>query len=67
MIPTYYSRKQAAEIARAGKTRSCLMCSHGFHSRGAGHRICDACKGTEAWQAGSWELAIVRGQRHNEP
>jgi hypothetical protein len=47
MIPGI-SRKQAAEIARAGKTRSCLMCSHGFHSQGAGHRICDDCKGTQA-------------------
>jgi hypothetical protein len=48
--PSYYSRKRLAEIICAGKTRSCLMCSGNFHSRGAGHRVCDSCKGTEVWQ-----------------
>jgi hypothetical protein len=52
--PTHYSRKRLAEIICAAKTRSCLMCSNNFHSRGAGHRVCDNCKGTEAWQAGNW-------------
>jgi hypothetical protein len=50
----YYNRKRAAEVARAAKTRLCLMCSRNFRSQGAGHRVCDNCKGSEAWLAGNW-------------
>ena len=43
-----------AHAAREGAVtnRACLMCSRTFASTGAGQRVCPACKGTEAWQAG---------------
>jgi hypothetical protein len=44
----YCNRKRAADIAREAESRACLMCGRNFQSRGAGHRVCDSCKGTEA-------------------
>jgi hypothetical protein len=42
--------KPRAPIVRT--RRRCLMCGNTFVSDGAGHRVCKACKATNAWRGG---------------
>ena len=47
--------------SRGARKRPCLGCGCEFHSEGAHHRLCDDCRGGEAWRCGggeSYRLAL---------
>lgn len=46
----YYEGKPKAVIMRMVK--KCLMCLKNFKSTGPGNRVCDCCKGTDAYRGG---------------
>ncbi len=50
-----WERGRALQEARRPATvpRRCLMCEAWFRSMSAAHRVCDACKRTDAWQWGA--------------
>lgn len=41
-----------AEARPQPKMRACLMCGESFESTGAGNRICQKCKSSQAWRTG---------------
>lgn len=40
-------------VAPQRKTRTCMLCGAEFLSEGPGHRFCDCCRSTDAFQAGA--------------
>jgi hypothetical protein len=52
MTKPYKHRKPPAETQHVVKVRNCLMCKRPFKSEWHGHRVCNLCRQTEAWQWG---------------
>jgi hypothetical protein len=45
--------RRELEGRKDAKIRKCLRCSTSFHSHGSGNRICETCKSSHEWRAGS--------------
>lgn len=41
------------------RQRQCLACRREFQSEGPHHRVCHACKGSNAWQAGIGDYSAI--------
>jgi hypothetical protein len=44
---------------RGTTQRKCLGCQREFQSEGPHHRVCHACKGSNAWQAGIGDYSTI--------